>query len=151
MKKVSVNSQNQLIRESIFTALMILMERKSFNKITITEIVNKAGVSRMSYYRNYCSKEDIINQYFDEVLEEYMEVISNYEKYDRYHRKYWFITCFKNNERLIKNLIQSELEFLVLERINIFADKVVEIPSSEKMHLPEAQKDIRSSKSNILM
>ena len=88
MKRIGVNSQNQLVRESIFTALMILMERKSFSEITITEIVNKAGVSRMSYYRNYNSKEDIINIYLDEMFEEYMEIISNYEEYDRYHRKY---------------------------------------------------------------
>lgn len=137
MKRVSVNSQNQLVRESIFTALMILMERKSFSEIKITEIVNKAGVSRMSYYRNYNSKEDIINIYLDEMFEEYMEIISNYEKYDRYHRKYWFIACFKNNERLIRNLVNSGLTFLVLERINKFVDEVIELPPNEKNHLPE--------------
>lgn len=138
VKTACNNSQNQLVRESIFTALMILMEKKRFSEIKITEIVNKAGVSRMSYYRNYDSKEDIINTYLDEMLNEYMEIISNYDKYDRYHRKYLFIACFKNNERLIKNLVHSGLTPLILERINKFVDKVIALPPNEKSHLPEA-------------
>ena len=136
MKKTTVNSQNQLVRECIFTALMILMERKCFKEIKITEIVNKAGVSRMSYYRNYNSKEDIITFYLDKMLEDYLEIISNNEMYDRYNRKYYFIVCFKNNERLIRNLIKSGMESLILERINTFTDSVVELPTNKKAYLP---------------
>lgn len=116
------NPQNQLIRESIFTALMILMEKKSFEEISITELAKKAGVSRMSYYRNYHSKEDIISLYIDDILDEYTK-ISNYEKHNRYHRKYLFIECFKNNERLLRNLINSGLTYLILDRINRLINK----------------------------
>lgn len=112
------NPQNQLIRESIFTALMILMEKKSFEEISITELAKKAGVSRMSYYRNYHSKEDIINLYIDDILDEYITKISDYEKHDRYNRKYLFIACLKNNERLLKNLVNSGLTYLILDRLN---------------------------------
>ena len=55
-----VNCTNIIVKESITQALLILMESKDFQKITITEIVNKAGVARMSFYRNYDSKEDVI-------------------------------------------------------------------------------------------
>jgi len=44
---------------------MIIMKRKDFNEISITEITQKAGVSRMAFYRNYKSKEDIIINYID--------------------------------------------------------------------------------------
>ena len=47
MKK-RVNSANLIVKESIETALIELMEKKSFADITITEIVTKAGVSRVS-------------------------------------------------------------------------------------------------------
>ena len=67
-----------------------------------------------------------------------MEIISNYESYDQYHRKYLFIACFKNNERLINNLVNSGLTPLILERVNRFVDKVIELPPNEKSHLPEA-------------
>ena len=55
-----INPKNIVVKESITQALLILMENKDFEKITITDIVNKAGVVRMSFYRNYTSKEDVI-------------------------------------------------------------------------------------------
>ena len=53
-----INPKNIVVKESITQALLILMESKDFEKITITDIVNRAGVVRMSFYRNYTSKED---------------------------------------------------------------------------------------------
>lgn len=53
--------QNRIAKESIFTALMILMEQKNFNEISITEVAKKAVVSRMAFYRNYNLMEDMID------------------------------------------------------------------------------------------
>ena len=55
-----VNSANLIVRDSIETALIQLMEKKPFGEITISEIVGKAGVSRVSYYRNYYYKEEVL-------------------------------------------------------------------------------------------
>lgn len=63
----SKNETNRLVKECIATALIELMKNKDFNSITITDITRMAGVSRMAYYRNYSSKEDILNQYMDEI------------------------------------------------------------------------------------
>ena len=71
MVNKATNMQNMITKESIFTALMILMKKKNFKEISITEITNKAGVSRMAFYRNYNIKEDIITTYIDELLKEY--------------------------------------------------------------------------------
>jgi len=54
------NTTNAIIRESITEALLILMKQKPFAQITITEIVQKAGVGRVTFYRNYFSKEDVL-------------------------------------------------------------------------------------------
>ncbi len=54
------NEINILTKECILTALLRLMDEKDYNDITITDITNLAGVSRMAYYRNYKSKEDIL-------------------------------------------------------------------------------------------
>ncbi len=59
MAKMDNNTTNRLVRKCIFTSLMQLMEKKDFQQITVTEITGRAGVSRMAYYRNYTSKEDI--------------------------------------------------------------------------------------------
>ncbi|MGN1279173.1 MAG: TetR/AcrR family transcriptional regulator [Limosilactobacillus sp.] len=54
---------NALTRESIEEALLQLMAKQNYEKITITSIVTRAGVSRTAYYRNYTSKDDILSDY----------------------------------------------------------------------------------------
>ena len=54
------NEVNQLTRECLLTALLRLMETKPYDSITITDITKLAGVSRMAYYRNYKSKDEIL-------------------------------------------------------------------------------------------
>ena len=55
-----INEANALTKECIVTALLRLMKVKSYSSISITDITNLAGVSRMAYYRNYKSKDDIL-------------------------------------------------------------------------------------------
>lgn len=65
------NSANLIVRESIETAFIELLNEKTIDKITITEIVNKAGVSRISFYRNYYFKEDVLFSAMDRIAAEW--------------------------------------------------------------------------------
>lgn len=53
---------NQVTRESLSIALIYLMNEKPFEKISITELVERAGVSRTAFYRNYTDKEDLLKE-----------------------------------------------------------------------------------------
>ena len=48
---------NAITRESIEISLLQLLEKKDLKKITISELVRRAGVSRAAFYRNYGSKD----------------------------------------------------------------------------------------------
>lgn len=61
------------IKDKIIRAFFDLMQGKEYKNIKVTDIVNQAGVSRESYYRNFNSKEDIVIQFLDNVKEE-MEI-----------------------------------------------------------------------------
>lgn len=58
--RLSNKESNRLTRESIQTALLQLMKNNEFEKITVTAIINRAGVSRSGFYRNYSSKEEVM-------------------------------------------------------------------------------------------
>ena len=75
MEQLTNSHDSSLVKDCIFTALMLLMEQKDFDDITITEIAKKAGVSRMTYYRTYSSKEDILIQYFNQMAEKLSDTI----------------------------------------------------------------------------
>ena len=68
MRRKNLNSE--LIKEYMVEALLLLMEKKSFEKITIGEITNKAGVNRSSYYRHFNMKEDLLRWYFYKIIGE---------------------------------------------------------------------------------
>ncbi len=66
--RLSNIESNKITRECIETALILLMSEKDYSNITISEIVQRAGVSRTAYYRNYSSKEDILNTLLHDVI-----------------------------------------------------------------------------------
>ena len=55
----SNQESNLLTREAIETALLQLLEKKELAKISISELVKRAGVSRAAFYRNYDSKDKL--------------------------------------------------------------------------------------------
>ncbi len=114
------NSQNRIVKESIFSALMILMEKKSIKEISITAVAKTAGVSRMAFYRNYSSIEDIIINYLDENFVSYAQLLPPCGKDNCTESIGVFFTYFKNQSTLIRNLINSEMTHLLLESFSHF-------------------------------
>ncbi|MGI6535514.1 MAG: TetR/AcrR family transcriptional regulator [Eggerthellaceae bacterium] len=61
---------NKRVRDSITAALFDLMEDEPFYKITITQIASRAHVARQSFYRNFESKEAIVEEFFQSMYED---------------------------------------------------------------------------------
>lgn len=70
---------NAFVRECIEGALIQLMATKPFSAITVTDIARRAGVSRNAYYRNYASKEAILEDYLRGVIEAMSAALSGYD------------------------------------------------------------------------
>ena len=66
MKRKNVTSD--MMRGYMADALLMLMAKKDYANITISEITQKAGVNRSTFYRNFISKDDIIKYYFMDVI-----------------------------------------------------------------------------------
>lgn len=64
------NKDNKL---ALIEALPKLLPKMKFNSVTIKDITDKAGVSRLTFYHNFVGKEDIMNQYYDHMLDLYFE------------------------------------------------------------------------------
>ncbi len=54
--------------ESIETALILMLETKTLDEINVRELCKKAGVSHNSYYRNFRSKEEVLQSYLVRTL-----------------------------------------------------------------------------------
>ena len=109
------------ITESVAMALVELLKNKDLTDIKVKGIVDKAGVSRMTYYRHYDSKEEILTTYAGEIIDQFQQKLIQNERNFSYithenlvlwldylceHRE--FITC------LIENGMESFIYHAIL-------------------------------------
>ncbi|MGV8082403.1 MAG: TetR/AcrR family transcriptional regulator [Coriobacteriia bacterium] len=71
-REIKPSVQFAATRKKLFDSLCGLMSRKDFNKITVSEIVEEAGLSRHAFYSHYGKKEDLLVEHIDLMVTEYM-------------------------------------------------------------------------------
>ena len=59
------------VRNQITAALLALLKEKSLSDISVSELTSKAEICRVSFYRNYQSKEDILKEESDRLIKEW--------------------------------------------------------------------------------
>lgn len=122
-------------REWTFEALYKLLEFKEYEKIKISEIITKAGISRATFYRNFKNKDDIVKlkvKMFFEFF--YMNIINHYKHVD-HEDEIFLIHSFFNHvdeeEKMISTVIKTNLEYLmvsgILDIINMQKDQFYKI------------------------
>ncbi len=61
------------IRESFYQLVL----EKNFTEISITELTQKAGINRKTFYLHYSSMEDLVKEIEDEVVSEILEIVGS--------------------------------------------------------------------------
>ena len=74
---------NLRVKKALTDSLFQMMENRPLSEITITEIIRDSGVARVSFYRNYNSKEDILITLVRDILEDFRET-ADYDLSDFY-------------------------------------------------------------------
>ena len=109
--RMSNEESNRITRECLRVAMIRLMDKKEFEKISITEITELAGVSRTSFYRNYDSKEALVQDICEQVFSMLKEAV-NSEAY-QHDRKTWYTTFFqtvKENQDYFRIYLNAHLD-----------------------------------------
>lgn len=63
--------KNSYVKAQLLKALLNMMKKMPFGEITVSSLVQTAGVGRASFYRNYKSVEDVLLQEAKRVTEEW--------------------------------------------------------------------------------
>lgn len=63
---------NDHTRNDILNAFNTLIEKKNFEKITVQNILDEAGIGRATFYRYFKDKYDVMNYNYMKFLEEYL-------------------------------------------------------------------------------
>lgn len=72
--------KNTYVKKQITTALLALLKEKPLSDISVSELTNKAEIGRVSFYRNYQSKEDILKEESDRLIKEWGRIYESNPK-----------------------------------------------------------------------
>lgn len=113
--------RNRFTRQCIGESILALTQQKDFDSVTISDIVKKAGVSRMTFYHYFRDKTDALNNYLQEIINGYLEecpetitlTVLRKEERIRHALRYFDRYAF-----LFITLEEADLHYLMLNAIN---------------------------------
>ena len=113
------NIPHKVVIECLTTALLQLMEKKPFAQISISELCQRAGVSRVSFYRNFSSMEVILLRYLklrsDEAWDQELAGLSVEERNAAFWP--WLMQLYRKEGPLLLQLQANHLEYLLKDHI----------------------------------
>lgn len=128
MYRQQINKTALQSQRMIADALLALMEEQTFTGITITQICDKAGVGRKTFYRNFEQKEDVIAFRLDELCGVYEKGLLGIPLEQRlgYH-----FTFLKEHAALLILLNRSGLHPMVNEKFSRFMPETMPLWSED--------------------
>jgi len=125
----NLTARNRHIRMCMARTLIELMGNKSLEQITVTELVKSANVSRMTFYKYYVSKVEVLKDYVYELMNEYVEEVSRRLDIGRFRELKHIAHCFDFFGKYSKELmilVHSNMYGAIISVVNDYMDKYVE-------------------------
>lgn len=99
MMTTTVDPRVKRTKRSFEEALLSLLEDYDFEKITVRQISEKAGLNRATFYLHYFDKEDLLEQYLTRYLDEFKsltKIMHSEFSYDTNYAHPLFIRMFEH-------------------------------------------------------
>lgn len=109
---------NQQVKDRLLAALVSLLQRKEWSKLTVTELIAAAGVARASFYRNFKTMEALLDYGLQQISIQYHEgspsPIENFHSKELMQYKFQF---YKDNADLILTFHHAKASISLLDVI----------------------------------
>lgn len=129
MNKSRENPSSIRSKKYLSNALLTLMRKKTFSKITIQEITTEAQLARMTFYSNFNTKEDILKYYTDRLFKDFIDLFDGKEDINLKVLTIEFFMFWQKNSDYVKLLIENDLPIV----LNLFDDYIVKFNDIYKM------------------
>lgn len=117
----SMNSYNEkkntYVRKQMLDTLLEMLKTKDLDSIVINDLVNQAGVSRVSFYRNYSDKKDILIQEENRLFHEWHSDYESRNKDNNLDFNQELLDFYKNNSSFYLTLFKAGLSDIIMDTI----------------------------------
>lgn len=115
----------QRTRDAFEEAFGRLLAEKPLQRITVTDIAQEAGYARHTFYNHYETKEDLLAQLIDRVLDQFFVSLGKWTLYgpdeerdlDIYTS---FFAAWSEHSDVVKILIRTEFDLLLVRQLKAF-------------------------------
>lgn len=118
------NPQKVQSKKWLAEALQNLMKEKAFKQISITEIAERAGLSRRTFYRHFNVVEDILHYIAQELCDQYASMILKEKDISFRNVVFVYFTFCELNKDLLLILEKNDHLFLLLQKYNEFLPEI---------------------------
>ena len=133
-------------RQGLQDALFSLMQEKSYHKITIQDIIDRANVGRSTFYSHYETKEDLLLNCISHLLEAVNQYIKNYLEMGGEQPRIFPVSelfdHIKENMKPMKGLMKAESSELFFNKIQTYWNSTIEeyiqtkLPNNSEPEVP---------------
>ena len=114
--------KNTFVKRQIVQATLELLRKRSIDDISISEITNAANVGRVSFYRNYASKLDILQKESDRLINEWGTLFADLPSSEYNVFFLSIFDFFKEHEAFYTILRRAGLSDIIMDTIVGMAD-----------------------------
>lgn len=96
------------------------MKKYPYAEITVKQILLETDISRKTFYRNFLSKDDVLNSFINTILQDYVNAIQQQQqKYSLLQTLDVIFDFCEKNKEILFILQDNRLLYLLLEKLNV--------------------------------
>jgi len=112
-------------RQAFQDAFIELLQEKSYQKITVTDIAKSAGFARHTFYNHYETKEDILNHLIDSILDKFFSSVDKWDFFladpkEELRMFTSFFQVWKDHSDIVIILNKIDMDILLIERLKTY-------------------------------
>ena len=113
--------QYQDFHDFIIEGMMLCLEKYTINELPLTEVCKKAGVSRMTFYRHFKNKEEVVLEYFELIYDKFLKELLELESINSLILSEKLVGLFVEQEEEIEKAVKGNYYSLIFQ---VFAQKM---------------------------
>lgn len=119
----NTSERNSFTRMCIGEAMISLLEGTTLEKLTVSEIARKAGISRMTYYHYYATKTAALQDYLGEMISRYLQENKTHhaqERFREYEHILFSLQFFDQYAQFFLTMNKAGLHSILIDAVNRF-------------------------------
>ena len=112
-------------RQAFQSAFLELLQEKRYPKITVTDVANRAGFARHTFYNHYETLDDLLSNLMDSVLDEFFTRMDKWDfdqnvPEDELRTITSFFQVWKDNPEIVRILNHLEIDELLVKSLQAY-------------------------------